>query len=113
MKTIFSFHAGLKFLIHRLHLFKKILKSRLSDFSNISIYTHSHELRYDYRKFLEVITLSKNVFTELLSFKTENVYYYLAGDHVNLAYLGEGRELQRKLAVAAQGKSSSVLEKDG
>ena len=43
----------------------------------------------------------------------ENVYYDLAGDHVNLAYLGEGRGLQRKLAVAAQGKSSSVLEKDG
>ena len=56
---------------------------------------------------------NKNVFTEMLSFIMENVYYYLAGDHVNLAYLGEGRGLQRKLAVAAQGKSSSVLEKDG
>ena len=113
MKTIYTFHAGLKFLIYHLHLFKKILKSRLIDFLNISVYMHSHELRYDYRKFLEVITPSKNVFTESLSFKMENVYYYLAGGHVNLAYLGEGRGLQKKLAVAAQGKSRSVLEKDG
>lgn len=113
MKTIYSFHAGLKFLIYHLHLSKKILKSRLIDFLNISVYMHSHELRYDYRKFLEVITLSKNVFTKLLSFKMENVYYYLAGGHVSLAYLGEGRRLQRKLAEAAQGKSSSVLEKHG